>query len=331
MNPTTHTKRMPRTSLLLVFTAIALSAALYAITAHSGSGAPHAASPQVALAAGTLSVGNSANGSAILNATGMVPGGPSTPGSVTITNGGSLAGAFSLSKNVTGGSPLANLLHVVITQGGATVYDGSVAGMGSISLGTFNPGESRTYDFTVNFPDGGVPSSNTSGDNAGRGVTATVDYVWSASADEPAPPATNNPGGVNGSPNGTGPDGGLILGSGGNSTNPSFVTLAGAGKQNPLKQHNVVIIKTKCTQACDLLAGGTLSIPNAAKAYKFAQLKKHLSSGGTATLKLKIPSKALKALKKAIAKKKSSIAKIKVTAKAGGKSSNASRTIVLKR
>ncbi|MFL5913370.1 MAG: hypothetical protein ACJ768_22730 [Gaiellaceae bacterium] len=323
-------RKTPRLSLTLVFVALALTAALYAITSHAGSGKPHAASPQVALAAGTLSVGNSANGSAILNATGMVPGGPHTNGSVTITNGGSLAGAFSLSKNVTGGSPLASLLHVTITQGGANVYDGSVAGMGSISLGNFAVGESRQYDFDVSFPDGGVPSGNTSGDNAGRGVTATVDYVWSASADEPAPPAGTNPG-VTGSTNGTGADGGLILGSGGTSTNPSFVTLAGAGKQNPLKQHNVVIIKTKCTQACDLLAGGTLSVPNAAKAYKFSQLKKHLSSGGTATLKLKIPKSALKALKKAIAKKKSSIAKIKVTAKAGGKSSNAQRTIVLKR
>ena len=325
------TRKTPRLSLTLVFVALALTAALYAITSHAGSGKPHAASPQVALAAGTLSVNNSLNGGAILSATGMVPGGPTSNGSVTISNGGSLKGAFTLSKNVTGGSPLASLLHVVISQGGTTIYDGSVAGMGSISLGQFAAGESRTYDFAVNFPDGGTPSSNTSGDNAGRGVTATVDYVWSASADEPAPPAgtTGNTQGTSGGVNGAGGLG--VTGSDGNSINPSFVTLAGAGKQNPLKQHNVVIIKTKCTQACDLIAGGTLSVPNAAKAYKFAQLKKHLSSGGSATLKLKIPSKALKALKKAIAKKKTSIAKIKVTAKAGGKSSNAQRTIVLKR
>ena len=92
-----------------------------------------------------------------------------------------------------------------------------------------------------------------------------------------------------------------------------------------------MLIKVKCTQACSLLAGGTLSVPNAAKAYKFKQVKKTLSKAGTVTLKLAIPKSALKALKKAIAKKKSSIAKIKVTAKAGGSSSNAQRTIVLKR
>src|SRR3954454_9002040 len=100
MNPTTYTKRMPRISLLLVFIAIALTAALYAITAHSGPNRPHAASPQVALAAGTLSVGNSADGAALMNVGGLVPGGSGTNGSVTITNGGSLPGAFSLSKNV---------------------------------------------------------------------------------------------------------------------------------------------------------------------------------------------------------------------------------------
>src|SRR2546429_84753 len=121
-------KPIPRTSILIVFIAIALTAALYAITAHPGSGKP--ATPRAALAAGTLSIGNSVSG-AVLNASGMVPGGPASQGTVTITNTGSLAGDFSLSQNVTGGSRLANLLHVVIvdTTASKTVYDGSVAGM----------------------------------------------------------------------------------------------------------------------------------------------------------------------------------------------------------
>src|SRR3954469_17495925 len=217
------TRKTPRLSLTLVFIAIALAAALYAITAHSGPGKPHAASPQVALAAGTLSVGNSHDGSAILSAGGLVPGGGSTQGTVTITNGGSLPGVFSLSKNVTGGDALGNLLHVVIFDQttGATVYVGSVSGMDARALGTFAPGESHTYLFTVNFPDGGTPSSNSSGDNAGRGVTATVDYVWSATADDSsAAGGTANPS-VLGGP-----------GAGGNGTLSSLLTLAGAGKQN---------------------------------------------------------------------------------------------------
>src|SRR5205823_2747699 len=156
-----------------------------------------------------------------------------------------------------------------------------------------------------------------------RGVTATVDYVWSASADD----TTVATGGTNGSLGITGSGG-----NGGNGTLSSLLTLAGAGKQNPLKHHNAILIKVKCTSACDLIAGGTLSIPNgAAKAYKFKQVKKHLSRAGTVTIKLLVPKKAIKPLKKAFAKKKSATAKIKVTAKAGGKSSNAQRTIVLKR
>ncbi|MFL5884184.1 MAG: hypothetical protein ACJ77M_03870 [Thermoleophilaceae bacterium] len=318
------TRKTPRLSLSIVLIAIALSAALYAITAHSGPGKPHAASPQVALAAGTLAVGNSHDGSAILSAGGMTPGGAPQAGTVTITNGGSLPGVFSLTKNVTGGGALANLLHVAIVDQttGATVYDGSVNGMDARALGTFAPGESHTYQFAVNFPDGGTPSSNSTGDNAARGVTATVDYVWSASADDSsAGTIAGGPGGPGG-PGGTTGPGTLIS---------KLVTLAGAGKQNPLKHKNNVLITVSCTKACDISAGGTLSVPNAAKAYRFKTVKKHLSKAGKTTIKLAIPKKALKALKKAIAKKKSSIAKVKVTAKGGGSSSNAQRTIVLKR
>jgi hypothetical protein len=322
------TRKTPRLSLTLIFIAIALTAALYAITAHSGPNRPHAASPRVALAAGTLSVGNSSNGTAIMSAGGLVPGGPGTSGSVTISNGGSLAGPFTLTKSVTGGDALANLLHVTISDGASTVYDGSVGGMGSVNLGNFAPGASKTYSFSVTFPDGGTPSGNTSGDNAARGVTATVDYVWSASADDSSSNPGSSPGVTGSANNGAGGGGGI---GGGNGTLSSLLTLAGAGSQKPLKQHNTVIVTTKCTSACDLIAGGTLSVPNAAKAYKFTQVKKHLSKAGKATIKLAIPKKALKPLKKALAKKKKAIAKIKVTAKAGGKSSNAQRMIVLKR
>jgi hypothetical protein len=323
------TRRTPRLSLTLVFIAIALAAALYAMTAHSGPNRPHAATPQVALAAGTLSVGNSASGSAIMSAGGMVPGGPASQGSVTITNGGSLPGSFNLTKNVTGGSALANLLRVTVSDGTSNIYDGLLSGMGTIDLGSFAPGASRTYTFTVTFPDGGTPSSNTSGDNAARGVTATVDYNWNASADD----SSSNPStGTGSGANGSGANGGGFLGGvSGNNTISSLLTLAGAGSQKPLKHHNTVVVTVKCTSACDITTGGTLSVPNAAKAYSFKQVKKHLSKAGSASIKLAIPKKAVKPLKKALAKKKKAVAKIKVTAKAGGNSSHAQRTIVLKR
>src|SRR3954470_8080736 len=288
MNPTTHTKRMPRISLLLVFIAIALTAALYAITAHSGPDRPHAASPKVALAAGTLSVGNSNNGSAFMSLGGFKPGPDSQSGTVTISNGGSLPGAFTLSKSVTGGGALADLLHVVISDGSTTVYDGTVGGMGTLDLGSFAAGASKTYTFTVDFPDHGTPSSNTSGDNAGRGVTAVVDYTWAATADDPAGSGTAGANGTNGS-------GGALGGvnGSGNGTLSSLLTLAGAGSQKPFKQGNAVIVTVQCTSPCDVTAGGTLSVPNAAKAYKFKTIKKHFSKAGKAKIKLAIPKKAL--------------------------------------
>src|SRR4051794_41430659 len=108
------TRKTPRLSLTIVFIAIALTAALYAITAQSGPDRPHAASPKVALAAGTLSVGNSNNGSAFMSLGGVVPGGGAQQGSVTISNGGSLPRALTPSENVTGGGALPGPLpHLV--------------------------------------------------------------------------------------------------------------------------------------------------------------------------------------------------------------------------
>src|SRR3989442_3513676 len=133
MNPTTRHMRLPRLSLTILFIGIALTAALYAITAKPSPSRPHAASPHTALAAGTLSVGNSKDGTAVLSAGGLVPGSAPVQGTVTISNGGSLPGAFSLSKNVTGGSALAKLLHMAIVDQTSrpTVHDGSVAGLGT--------------------------------------------------------------------------------------------------------------------------------------------------------------------------------------------------------
>ena len=50
--------------------------------------------------------------------------------------------------------------------------------MPASAMGTLNAGDARRYRFTVTFPDGGVPASATTGDNAYKGDNVTVDYNW---------------------------------------------------------------------------------------------------------------------------------------------------------
>lgn len=171
----------------------ALGALLLAAGAVVGSGASFtskSSNPANVFSAGNLSQSNSKAGSAILTASGLRPG-DSSNGTVTIANNGDLAGTFSLSKSSLGDTPGANggtlsgkldLLVEDVTNVAApvTVYSGKVNAMGTISLGSFAVSASRTYKFTVTFPDGGTPASDTTGDNAYKGSSMSVQYDWTA-------------------------------------------------------------------------------------------------------------------------------------------------------
>ena len=50
--------------------------------------------------------------------------------------------------------------------------------MGPQAMGTVAPNAERTYLFTVEFPDGGTPSSATTGDNRYKNAQTQVDYNW---------------------------------------------------------------------------------------------------------------------------------------------------------
>jgi spore coat-associated protein N len=141
--------------------------------------------------AGTLSQSNSKAGAAILTASGLKPGG-TVSGTVDIQNTGSIPGAFTLSKSspvdTPTGSGLSGKLTMVITdQGDPTctvscpaavpVYSGTLAGMGSIALGTSAAGVKHRYAFVATFPDG-----TTTVDNAFQGTSTTVDYTFTASS-----------------------------------------------------------------------------------------------------------------------------------------------------
>ena len=129
------------------------------------------------VAAGVMKIDTNKNGGAILDVHGLVPG-HSDSGTVTLTNSGDAAGVLTLSKNnvVNTGAPLSSKVDLVITDtsDGSTVYSGKLGSMGSRPAGTIAKGASKTYDFTVTFPEGGAA------DNAYQGSTTSVDYAWDA-------------------------------------------------------------------------------------------------------------------------------------------------------
>jgi spore coat-associated protein N len=135
------------------------------------------------VAAGVMSIDTDKSGGAILDVHGLVPG-HSDHGTVTLTNTGDAAGVLTLSKsNVSdSGAALSSKLDLVITDtsDGSTVFSGKLGNMGSRPAGTIAKGGTKTYDFTVTFPDGGTPSGPTSGDNAYQNASTSVDYAWDA-------------------------------------------------------------------------------------------------------------------------------------------------------
>jgi spore coat-associated protein N len=173
----------------------ALLTLLLAAGAVVGSGADFTASsanPSNTFASGTLSIVNSKQGLAVLNANGLRPGEAGQTGTVDIRNSGSLSGDFTLTRgtltNSDTGNPLADKLNVTVVDCGtfagptpptcgdgddATRYTGTVAAMTTSSLGSFAPGAERRYRFAV--------ALDSTAGNAYQGDSATVQFDFDAS------------------------------------------------------------------------------------------------------------------------------------------------------
>ena len=179
-----------RMMVLVTLTILVLAAA--ALAASSASFTATSANPGNMFTAGTLSMSNS-DAAAIWTISDLKPGDTDVVlGSVTIGNTGSVAGLFSMSASGLADTPGANggdlsdVLVVTVRDGATTVYSGSLAGLvtaSPIGLGTWAAGASHTYDFLVSWPDGGVPGSATTGDNAYQGSACSIDLTWNASSD----------------------------------------------------------------------------------------------------------------------------------------------------
>jgi hypothetical protein len=173
--------------ILLTLGALTIATALAA-----GSGANFnstSANPGTLITAGTISVTDSASGSAILSTSLMKPGGSSS-GSVNVQNGGNVPATFTLAKTALSDTPaspaLSGKLKLEVQDLGdpscvsscstpVTVYAGALGSMGTLSLGAFAAGATHRYTFTVSFPEG-----VNGADNAYEGATTKVEYVWTA-------------------------------------------------------------------------------------------------------------------------------------------------------
>ena len=181
---------------------LTLAVLLLAVSVVIGSGANFtstSANPTNVFTAGNLSHINSKPGAALFTVTKMKPG-DMAPGTVTITNDGDIAGDFTLSNSAVTNPvlpavtaplsvPFSDLLTVKIYSTTTTVpvvakhqvypaVGSALIGVDpALALGTFQPGESRTYDFEVTFPNG-TPAH----DNPYKKASMSLTYNWTSTS-----------------------------------------------------------------------------------------------------------------------------------------------------
>ena len=178
----------------------ALATGLAAIGVAVGSGADFSAQSANAnntFTAGALTIDNSRGGVAIFAPQGMVPGAPAKTGVVDIQNNGTIAGAFTLSRDRLSSTdsgdpnpvPIADKVNLTVIDcgpysgstppgcgdaGDVTVYDHkSLGDMSSrLDLGRFASGEKHRYQFAAQLD----PSAG----NEYQGDMASARFVWDA-------------------------------------------------------------------------------------------------------------------------------------------------------
>jgi len=169
-----------------------LALVLVAVGVAVGSGANFSASsanPSNTFTAGTLTMSNSNDAAAILNASNWKPGDTST-GTVDIQNTGSLSGTFSLSRtalsNSDGSNPLSDKINLVVKDcgdfssgtptcdaGDPVKYTGTLTAMtSSVALGTYAANEKHRYQFAATF--------DSSAGNVYQGDNSSATFTWDA-------------------------------------------------------------------------------------------------------------------------------------------------------
>jgi spore coat-associated protein N len=188
---------------LVVSIAMALAAIGLAVAAPGGLGGRELASAEIQAASGAVSIANSRAGQAVFSAAGVRPG-EGVSGTVTIGNDGDRPGRFAVRATGVqdGGPPGAGklservelvLFDVTDVQQPVTKYAGHPAGFTQVDLGVIAPGQEREYLFAATLPDGGMPSSDSAGDNRFQGATLSLGVEWSAANAGHVPTPTTTP------------------------------------------------------------------------------------------------------------------------------------------
>jgi hypothetical protein len=175
-----------------------LATGLAAIGVAIGSGADftaQSANPGNIFAAGILRIDNSDEGGGFLYAQGLTPGGEPQTGVVDIQNTGTIAGRFTLFREVLDDSldappsEFARKVRLTVRDcgtfdddaapgcgdaGDVTIYgDGSLADMSEhLDLGRYEPGEKHRYQFAARLDE--------SAGNDFQGGIASAGFVWDA-------------------------------------------------------------------------------------------------------------------------------------------------------
>jgi spore coat-associated protein N len=154
-----------------------------AVTAVGGTYANFTATPTTisnnAFTSGSLTMSRSGSGAIFSLSPAKI--GDEATGSVTITNTGTLAGAYQLDGSTSGSSLLAGQLNLKIYKdndgvAGSKIVDTALSSFSTASLGTFTAnGGSHTYYFHVSLPSTGTDA----GDNALQGLSASATFTWS--------------------------------------------------------------------------------------------------------------------------------------------------------
>lgn len=150
--------------LLLVLTMIGFSGAYFTSTSRS---------PGNEFKAGSVGLSLSQPG-AVVDGAGMIPG-DSRDGDQTVTNTGHRAKLVLDVRNLDTESPLTAVLDVTVLQTLPPLtnpaYEGPLAGLDRVNLGTLNRDEVRTYQITVTWP-------AADDDLNLRGAEASLDFDW---------------------------------------------------------------------------------------------------------------------------------------------------------
>ncbi len=106
--------------------------------------------------------------------------------------------------------------------------------------------------------------------------------------------------------------------------------LSGRRKQRALRRR-AVLVAVEVNEASTVVAAGTVSVPGAGKVIRLKKASKRLAAGAKATLKLKLPKQASKALRRAFGRRTRLTARLTVTARdAAGNTRSAKRKIALR-